>query len=157
MSKEKQQPINYGKIIDEMFQFKQTMAVCEEEYNKRREILRKAFDNTAVNTLSSDTHTATCKKGLNITYDLEKIEQADILAEVKTQLVQKTIVVEDYAGLVELMRSAGIKPSQFKPLIRVDKQVDGEAIKRLFDTRQITLDDIKGCYHAQITKTITIR
>lgn len=146
---------DYNKIIDEMYELKIKKDKAEEEYNKRRDILIKAFDNSASNSISSDNHSAVCRKTLIITYDIEKLERK-LSKILRKEVINKEVVVVDYAGLTSLLREAGIKPKQFKDLIEVRKTVNNEAIKKLFDTEQLTLDDIDGCYNAQIRKSITI-
>ena len=107
--------------------------------------------------MSSQKHTATCRKNLVINYDADKIDRNEGLdQEVKSKIVKKEVVVVDYPGLVGLLRSLGAKPAQFKQLIQVRKTVDGEMVKKLFDTEQLKIDDISGCYDAQIRKVITI-
>ena len=146
---------DYNKIIDEMHELKVKKENIEAEYDKRRDILIKAFDNSASNSMATDSHTATCRKSLIIAYDIEKLEKK-LPKELGKQIIDKEVVVVNYAGLTSLLREAGIKPKQFKDLIEVRKTVNNEAIKKLFDTEQLTLDDIDGCYNAQIRKSITI-
>lgn len=146
---------DYNKIIDEMYELKIKKDKAEEEYNKRRDILIKAFDNSASNSMATDSHSATCRKTLIIAYDIEKLEKK-LSKILRKEVINKEVVVVDYESLTSLLREAGIKPKQFKDLIEVRKTVNNEAIKKLFDTEQLTLDDIDGCYNAQIRKSITI-
>jgi len=146
---------DYNKIIDEMHELKVKKENIEAEYDKRRDILIKAFDNSASNSMATDSHTATCRKSLIIAYDIEKLEKK-LPKELGKQIIDKEVVVVNYAGLTSLLREAGIKPKQFKDLIEVRKAVNNDAIKQLFDTNQLSLEDIDGCYNAQIRKSITI-
>ena len=146
---------DYNKIIDEMYELKIKKDKAEEEYNKRRDILIKAFDNSASNSIATDSHSAVCRKTLIIAYDIEKLEQK-LSKILRKEVINKEVVVVDYEGLTSLLREAGIKPKQFKDLIEVRKAVNNDAIKQLFDTNQLSLEDIDGCYNAQIRKSITI-
>ena len=146
---------DYNKIIDEMYELKIKKGKAEEEYSKRRDILIKAFDNSASNSMATDSHAATCRKTLIIAYDIEKLEKK-LSKELGKQILDKEVVVINYEGLTSLLREAGIKPRQFKDLIEVRKTVNNDAIKQLFDTNQLSLEDIDGCYNAQIRKSITI-
>ncbi len=140
-----------------MYDLKMTKARIDEEYEKRRVILAKAFDMLSVGTkLQSDSHTAVCRKTLKIEYDIEKLEKAGLERELLDKIIEKEILIIDYPEVVKWLKKAGVQAADFKQLIEVRKEVNKEVVKNLFDTEQLKLDDIEGCYYAQIVKSIII-
>lgn len=72
------------------------------------------------------------------------------------QVVNKEYYIEDIDGLIELLREAGVKPKDFKKLIRTVITPNKEALKQAFAVGDLTKDDLEGCYSANITKSIQI-
>lgn len=157
MASKKKSSINYSQLIDEMYDLKIQKAEIEKQYEKRRAILAKAFDATAAgNALSSENHVANCSRILQIDYDVEALEHAGLSKEILNQIIKKEIIIVDYPGLVGILKKAGIPPGELKKRIQVIKEADKAKIVQLVDTQQLDIKDIKGCYHAQISKRIII-
>lgn len=156
MGKVKDRAINYAQIVDEMYSLKMQKAVIEDEYEKRRAIIAKAFDSLSVGqTIASDEHIASCRKTLKIEYDLEKLEKR-LSKEVLEQIIDKKIIIADLTGLITTMKMAGLAPGELKTRIKIEKEVNKESIKALFDMEQLDIKELEGCYYAQIQKTIII-
>lgn len=148
--------MNVKQRIDRMGELKQLISVSDEEYKQHRDVIIKELDKTASGTISSKKYSATCRKSLLIEYDLQALDKKALDPNIKKQIIEREVVVVDYEGLVNLLKNAGVKPSEFKSLIEVRRSVNKDKIKELFDTNQLSLDDIEGCYTAQIKKSVYI-
>lgn len=144
------------KIIDRMQELKIKKDNLEKEYNEKREILLKFFEETQENSLSSKKYTATCVKSLTLTYDVVELEKK-LDKKIFDEIIEKEVVIIDYTGFTNLLKKAGIKARELKELIEVRRFVNNEKIKNLFNTNQINLKDLEGCYDAQIKRAIRIK
>ena len=91
-----------------------------------------------------------------VNYDIAKLEDA-LGRELFQEATKRKYTITDFGGLVSLLKSKGIKPADFKKFIDVSKSVDKEALKRLYDAKEFTMQDIKDCYTATINKSIDIK
>jgi regulator of replication initiation timing len=117
-------------------------------------------DKTQITVIVDDVNTqrtVTAKKQekVYIKYDVEKLKDT-LDPEMFTEVTKKAYTINNMEKLVGLCKQAGIKPKEFKKLVDVRIDIDGPAIKRLYDAKELTLKDIKGCYEAKISKSIKI-
>lgn len=80
-----------------------------------------------------------------ITYDVNMLK-TKLDKEVFNEVVNKTYMINDYAGMVKYLKSLGASPSDFKKFIEVEKTVDDKKLDQLSELGEITLEDLKGCY-----------
>lgn len=88
----------------------------------------------------------TCKlvKPKSIVYDAEALKKKD--RELYNEVVNKQVIVNDLPGLVELLKSHGIRFSDFKRFAEITETVNVKSLEMLFQTGWIDLGDIEGCY-----------
>lgn len=91
-----------------------------------------------------------CKKitRKTINFDVDKVEDR-IDKEITEQFVDKRIEIVDWDGVVELLKSHGVSPSEFKKLIVVSKSVNRNKLEQLYKLGVIDLNELKGCYTMQ--------
>lgn len=77
--------------------------------------------------------------------------------ELFNSLIVKDYEIIDIDGMISLLREAGVKPKDFKKLIRTIITLDTEALKQAFSLGDITKEDLEGCYTANIIKSIKIK
>jgi hypothetical protein len=70
------------------------------------------------------------------------------------KIVNTKYYIQDYNGLINLLKQYGIKPSQFKQFINPEYEVDKEAINQAYQIGEIKKDDLKGCYELKIVKSL---
>ena len=91
-----------------------------------------------------------------ITYLVDKLK-AKLDKEMWPEIINKTHTINDYNGLVSLMKAYGVSPKEFKEFIGVVEAANGDKIKQLYAVGDITKEDIKGCFEVKITKSIQIK
>lgn len=84
-----------------------------------------------------------------VKYFAEKLEEK-LGKKFCKDFVDKTYIISDYTGMVEMLKSHGIKPNEFLKFISVEKTVDESKINQLYATGEITEKDVDGCY--EVTK-----
>jgi regulator of replication initiation timing len=90
-----------------------------------------------------------------VKYDTEKLRKAlgpDMLAEV----IVKSHKLVDYPEFVKVCKKAGLKPKQAKAMIETTEKIDVDAMKKLYSMGELTLERLKGCYEATISKSIKL-
>lgn len=61
-------------------------------------------------------------------------------------LFDKSYEIIDIFGLIQLLKSYGVSPKQFKKFISVKQTLSSEKLNHLYEIGILTLDDLKGCY-----------
>lgn len=88
-----------------------------------------------------------CRKvtPMSVVFDAEKLEEK-LGKEISRNFVETKIEIVDWDGVVNLLKEHGVKPSEFKKLISVEKKVNTKALEQLEALGVVTKEDVKGCY-----------
>lgn len=88
-----------------------------------------------------------CKrvKPVTIKYDEEAMLKSLGKNEINA-LFDKSYEIIDMAGLIQLLKSYGVSPKQFKKFINVKQSLSNEKLNHLYEIGILSLDDLKGCY-----------
>lgn len=85
-----------------------------------------------------------------ILYDAKKINDVIDSKELKNKVIDKKYHVNNMEGLIELLKEHGVKPKEFKKFIDVEMSVNEKELNQLYSLGFISLDDIEGCYEADV-------
>lgn len=98
-----------------------------------------------------------CKKSerATIKYDVEKLREK-VDEEVFLEITNRTYTINDINAMIQLVRDAGVSAKEFKKLLDVKVTADSQAIKRLYDAKELTMKQLQGAYTATISKSIKI-
>lgn len=88
-----------------------------------------------------------CKrvKPVTIKYDEEAMLRSLKKDEINA-LFDKSYEIIDMTGLIQLLKSHGVSPKQFKKFISMKQALSNEKLNHLYEIGVLTLDDLKGCY-----------
>lgn len=88
-----------------------------------------------------------CKrvKPVSIKYDEEAMLKSLGKDEINA-LFDKSYEIVDMTGLIQLLKSYGVSPKQFKKFISVKQSLSNEKLNHLYEIGVLALDDLKGCY-----------
>lgn len=88
-----------------------------------------------------------CKrvKPVTIKYDEEAMLKSLGKDEINA-LFDKSYEIIDMTGLIQLLKSYGVSPKQFKKFITIKQTLSNEKLNHLYEIGVLTLDDLKGCY-----------
>lgn len=88
-----------------------------------------------------------CKrvKPVSIKYDEEAMLKSLSKDEINA-LFDKSYEIVDIAGLIQLLKSYGVSPKQFKKFVSVKQSLSSEKLNHLYEIGVLALDDLKGCY-----------
>ena len=98
-----------------------------------------------------------CKKSerANIKYDVDKLKER-LDKELFIEVTKRSYTITDIDAMIKLVKAAGVKAKDFKQFIESKVSADSQAIMRLYDAGELTMDTLKGTFTATITKSIKI-
>lgn len=88
-----------------------------------------------------------CKrvKPVSIKYDEEAMLRSLKKDEINA-LFDKSYEIIDMTGLIQLLKSYGVSPKQFKKFVTIKQTLSNEKLNHLYEIGVLALDDLKGCY-----------
>lgn len=86
-----------------------------------------------------------------INFIVEKLKEK-LSKEIFDDVVTREYYIEDMEGLVEYLKSCGVRPKVFKKYIRRVDKLNKERFYKYYDFGDIKLEDLKGCYSIKESK-----
>jgi hypothetical protein len=90
-----------------------------------------------------------------IIWDVDKLEERikdNCDKETANEVIVKRYFVNNMEGLTKYLKSIGADPKKFRQFISTEKSVDTDALNRLSEEQEITMEDVKGCYEVKETE-----
>lgn len=154
-------------LIGKAFSLKSQIDKLNAEYNRAREAIYdymaqekvKHLEGVESDELGSESGVLVATKVERVTsinYDVDLLKKR-LDRELFDEVVDKTYTVTNIDALVALLKKAGIKPKEFKPLIHVDERVNSAKLQQAYSIGDIKMNDIQDAYNARISKTLQIR
>ena len=103
----------------------------------------------------ASTTIATVSERVYITYDGKKLKEK-LSAELFNEVTSRVYMIVDMKGLTALLKSAGVRASEFRRMISIETTVNTDMLKQLYAVGDISLKDIEDCYTAKVSKSITL-
>ena len=123
---------------------------------QKKQLMAKYFDATGKKSVSNDDCTVYVQERTTVNYDVEAILES-IPKELTEKFVDKSYTVRDWKQFVAFMKKHGVSGKDLKPYIFVDKQVNKQALSKLYEQKKISIKDIEGCYDVDVTKSVALR
>ena len=82
-------------------------------------------------------------------YDTEKLRKK-LTKEQRKKAVQKSYSINNMEGLTKYLKSCGVNPKKFKTFIEVEETVDEKAVEQMYETGELSREDLDGCYRVEI-------
>lgn len=85
------------------------------------------------------------RQAKKVVWNVEKMaEKFD--AELLNEITTKSYRINDIDGLVRYLKKCGVNPKKFKGFIEVERSVDKKRLDYLFETGELKMADLEGCY-----------
>lgn len=159
MSESKDKKI--GQVVLETLALERKQAEIMAQIDVKKQEIQKYFDENGLKKIevsprSNDVMVVAKKtERVYMKYDVKALKKK-LDPEIFLEISRRSYNINDIDGLIKLVQSAGIKAKEFKKFIDVDIKIDGAEVKRLYDAKEISMADLKGCYSATISKSIKI-
>lgn len=117
----------------------QLMSVLDEYFD--------THDETEISIESTAGDVYTCKKvqSSKVIFDIDKIEKKYGRKDCST-FIDRKYTINDFKGLVKLLKSYGVKSEEFKKFIDVDKTVNESNLNKLYEMGILKIEDLEGMY-----------
>jgi hypothetical protein len=86
-----------------------------------------------------------------IVWFLDKLKQ-NLTKEQQKEVIDKTYVVSDMGGLIEYLKTCGVKPKEFKKFIEVEEVVNETKLDNAYQTGVIKKKQLNSCYDVELGK-----
>lgn len=150
-----------GQVVLETLALERKQAEIMAQIDVKKQEIQKYFDENGLKKIevsprSNDAMVVAKKmERVYMKYDVKALKKK-LGPEIFLEISRRSYNINDIDGLIKLLQSAGIKAKEFKKFIDVDIKIDNSEIKRLYDAKEISMEDLKGCYSATISKSIKI-
>lgn len=148
--------VSINKTIQDIVYIKNQIDGLNMLLANKKAIMAKFFDKSGKTKVASDECVVYIQERPNIAYDVQAIKEK-LDKKVYAQFVDTEYVVKDWASFTYFCKSHGITPSQLKPFIHVVRKVNQEKLSKCYEKGTITIEDLTGCYSAEVKKSIALR
>lgn len=155
-STEMPKTINIDETMEEIANLKKQIANSEALLVEKKQIMSKYFQKTGERTRSNDFVTVFVTEKINIEYDIPRIyKQVD--KSLADKFIDKLYSVIDWKAFIKFLKSKGITNSELKEFIKIDREVNKKSLDKLYDAKEISLQDLDDCYKVEVTKSVSLR
>lgn len=152
-----------NKLIKETYDLQQQIKVLEDKVAENKQVIQSYFDtkNNKIdnNSIIADNVKATKVSNVYITYNgfqLEKKLKENDKKKLLNKIIKKTYSIINIDAFIDLMKLTHLSPYTVKSHIRVDRKVDSDAVKRLFERGELTKEDLDGCFEHKIVDYVKL-
>lgn len=148
--------IDINKVFDELLNTQKEIDRLEQVKAEKKSIMANYFEKSGTSSLRSDNGQVFVQDRVNVDYDTK-----GIFKELPKTLSKKFIDVErkvvNWKGLLNVFKEHNIKPEDVKEFFEVTRQVNKEKLNALYDSQEITLNELKPFMHVTYKKSIVTR
>lgn len=124
--------------------------------SNKKSILSKYFDKSGKKQVSNDECTVFVSEKAKVNYDIDKLKER-LDSDTFNKIVDKKYTIVDFVQFKKLMKAHGISPDELRSCMQISKEVDEKELSKLYDSNEISIKDLDGCYEAKVTKSIVLR
>lgn len=124
--------------------------------SNKKKIISKYFDYTGEKNVSNDECTVFVQERVNIKYFLDRLKDK-LDSKTFDFIVDKNYVISDWSEFKKLMKKYEITTEEIRKVIKIDKKINEDSIKKLYESGEISIKDLEGCYEAKVSKSIVLR
>ena len=148
--------VNVKQVVEEIGLLKIKIAEFEHMLSEKKKIMSRYFDSSGKSSITSGSTTVYVQTKTTIDYDIPAMKKK-LDKDLFDEIVKRQYKVSDIRGLKLFLKKHDIDISDIKEYIEVEQSVDKDRLSKLYETGEITLADLEGCYDAKVTKTVAQR
>lgn len=147
--------IEIKKEIEEVVVLKNKIETLEEMLQKKKKILQAYMEKTGKSCRGSGI-SCYIQERISVEYDKEKLKEK-LDKKSYNEIVDKEYRITDFDLFKSILRRNNIDLKEFKKCMKKKEEVNETKVNKLFESGEITLEDISGCYTAKGKKSVVIK
>lgn len=142
--------------MQDMVSLKNQIDGLELLLKNKKKVLAKYFDVSDKRSLSNEECTVYVQEKTSISYDILALER-ELPKEILSKILNKTYIIDNPEGMSNYLLNKGVNFKELKAYIKVDKSVNEKGMEALYDSGELSIEDLEGCYDAKVNKSIVLK
>ena len=148
--------ISIDKTMEEIVSIQNQINGLQMLLQSKKKIMSKFFEKTGKRRVDSENCIVFVKENTKIEYDVDAILKK-VDEKLTKQFIKKDRVIVDWDGFVKFFKKLNADPKELRRFLSVTRKVDEASLKKLYDSGELSLEDLEGCYDAHVTKSVTLK
>ncbi len=148
--------IDINKVFDELLNTQKEIDRLEQIKAEKKSIMANYFEKSGTSSLRSDNGQVFVQDRVFVTYNVKAMFK-ELPKTLGNKFIDTEYKVNDWKGLLNVFREHDIKPQDVKEFFEVTRQVNKEKLDALYNSQEITLNEIKPFMDVTYKKSIVTR
>lgn len=122
----------------------------------KKSIMSKFFEKTGKRRVDTDECIVFVKENTRIEYDVDAILK-NVDEKLTKQFIKKDCKIVDWDGFVKFFKRLGADPKELRRFLSITRKVDEDVLKKLYESGELSIEDLDRCYDANVTKSIILK
>ena len=151
--------VNIQSVIEDIVHVTNQIAGLNMILNDRKNIMARYFEKTGNRQRENDDCLVYVQERTNIEYDTEMLKEV-LPKEVYKDVVDMSATISDWRQFVKLLNRMNLSKDQMRDirsLVSVEKKVNQQKLSKYYETGEVSINSLKGCYNASVKKSVAVR
>ena len=151
--------VNIQKVIDDIVHVTNQIAGLNMILNDRKNIMARYFEKTGNRQRENDDCLVYVQERTNIEYDVDMLKEV-LPKEVYKDVVDMSATISDWRYFAKLLNKMNLSKDQMRDirsLVNVEKKVNQQKLSKYYETGEVSINSLKGCYNASVKKSVAVR
>ena len=124
--------------------------------DQKKSLCKEYFQKSGKRSISNEQLTIYTQEKTKVDYDIEEIE-GKIDKDLCKKFIDKKVEILNQKALMSLLKTHGVNKREMGKCLFVVKKVNEDKLRKLFDSGEITIEDLDGCYEANTSLSVALK
>ena len=148
--------ISVDQVMDDIVHVQNQINGLTMLLNQKKATMARYFDKSGERSASNDDCTVYVQERTNIDYDIDALKQT-LPRDQYDSFVVTEHSIDDWKGFCHLLKKHGLTSQEVRPFISIVRKVDQQKLNQMYEHGAITIQDLQGCYTANVKKSIVLK
>lgn len=151
--------VNIQNVIEDIVHVTNQIAGLNMILNDRKNIMARYFEKTGNRQRENDDCLVYVQERTNVEYDVNMLKEV-LPKEVYKDIVDMSATINDWRRFVKLLNRMNLSKDQMRDirsLVNVEKKVNQQKLSKYYETGEVSINSLKGCYNASVKKSVAVR